>query len=578
MAQAARRIGEVLIEDGVLTEATVSRALGFQKSSGDRLRLGTILLTWDLLEEQSLLAGLAKLHRCPAVPWSALSAASVETVHLLSAAHAFRLGAVPYALQRNAVHVAFANPSDIRVVDETAALIGRRIVPGVTSEIRLLQAQRQFYGRHVPLEYRGIFQKLDRRPTRTTPRPVGRETDAGAPVAPVPTPDTLRDDRVVIPIATESRPEILVPEMPELEGGVLSFPAPEKPAVHTTRSTEESAPREDAPVPIEEIAEDSLSEWVGEALAAFTGEPAEASVSAAPMEGPKDEALWSSDSPAGGVADPSIFGRSEGRTPDVRDDFPDELSLALPLEEPARAEDALPPAEDELSPLTDEHRRGVPDSIPPFRRAGDPVEPFARPYAAFSSPAPSLDREEGIVAGMWKPAPDEAPGPDPVWDGSAYSAPTDARSRDELADSVLRDSLASIPRVMLLGAGRTGAVGWRGRGRGLSPERVAAIRVPHAEISVFSAVQQSGVPHFAVTERAEWPRALADLFGPKPLDCAIFPVRVLDSVAAFLYADRLGEPMQYEDFALIARAAANAAGVLSRFLIPESAPDPTVGS
>jgi hypothetical protein len=41
----------------------------------------------------------------------------------------------------------------------------------------------------------------------------------------------------------------------------------------------------------------------------------------------------------------------------------------------------------------------------------------------------------------------------------------------------------------------------------------------------------------------------------------------MDGTAAFLYADRLGSPMKYEDFALIARASATAAGMLSRFLL-----------
>ena len=80
-------------------------------------------------------------------------------------------------------------------------------------------------------------------------------------------------------------------------------------------------------------------------------------------------------------------------------------------------------------------------------------------------------------------------------------------------------------------------------------------------------MQQSGVPHFGAIDRGEWPGALAAIFGAAPPDCAIFPIRILDGVAAFLYADRLGEPMQYEDFAIVARAAATAANVLSRFLL-----------
>jgi hypothetical protein len=36
-----------------------------------------------------------------------------------------------------------------------------------------------------------------------------------------------------------------------------------------------------------------------------------------------------------------------------------------------------------------------------------------------------------------------------------------------------------------------------------------------------------------------------------------------------LYADRLGEEMPFEDFALVARGAASAANLLSRFLMTE---------
>jgi hypothetical protein len=42
-------------------------------------------------------------------------------------------------------------------------------------------------------------------------------------------------------------------------------------------------------------------------------------------------------------------------------------------------------------------------------------------------------------------------------------------------------------------------------------------------------------------------------------------VRVGDSVAAFLYADRLGEPLLYDDFGLMTRAAAALAASLTRF-------------
>jgi hypothetical protein len=50
--------------------------------------------------------------------------------------------------------------------------------------------------------------------------------------------------------------------------------------------------------------------------------------------------------------------------------------------------------------------------------------------------------------------------------------------------------------------------------------------------------------------------------------CAVFPIRMLDSVAGILYADRLGEPMPDEDFAILADAAETTASLLSKFLLP----------
>ncbi len=78
--------------------------------------------------------------------------------------------------------------------------------------------------------------------------------------------------------------------------------------------------------------------------------------------------------------------------------------------------------------------------------------------------------------------------------------------------------------------------------------------------------------HFGPVDQSQWPRALEPLLGATPLDCAVFPVRVSDGVAAFLYADRLGQPMRYQDFSMIARAAAAAANLLAQFMLRQNTP------
>lgn len=573
---APRRLGELLVAEGLIPEAAISRALGYQRVSGDRVKLGSILLGWDLLTEEALLAGLAKHHRVPAVSWETLFAASMEVVRMLPGAQAIRIGAIPYAAEKGLVRVAFMNPSNLAAIDEVAALTGRRVAPGVATEARILQAHQKFYGRHIPLEYRPIVQKLQRR-TTTGLRPTGVDfrqadiidTERASTEVPRPAGSDRFSAGIAIPVEAADAPRsqeeissdqpLAIPDFPP-----LAVPPP-PPSAYSAEPIDAAPPASQAGMTSLRSGDDSLTEWVGRALSSFTGEPPDA---------PNEES-----SPAG-VADPSLYGREAedaSDAPGALDAFADSLPPTNAFRSRA-SEDVRTMG---LDLPTEAHTRGIPTSIPPFRRSTDPRIPLG--------PVSPLDREDDVVAGMWQAAPSEAsegpaPHPAPVETPSpspaaaepvslverveaAGETPSGVRSRDEIADSILQGALEQLPRVLLLGAGRTGVTGWRGRGPGLTPEVVASIRIPNSEISVLSSVQQSGIPHFGAIDRAEWPGALASLFGSLPPDCAIFPIRLLDGVAAFLYADRLGGPMQYEDFAVIARAAASAANVLSRFLL-----------
>lgn len=168
------RIGDVLLSDGLLSEKALSRALELQTGTARGTKLGSILLRWDLLAEADLLRTLAKLHRCAAVDWETLSKADRSATRLLSADQAARLGAVPYGFEGKKLSVAFSNPSNIVAVDEVQAITGRRVVPSVTTEVRLAQALQRFYSRPVSRAFSVLIQKIDSRPAAAAapePRP-----------------------------------------------------------------------------------------------------------------------------------------------------------------------------------------------------------------------------------------------------------------------------------------------------------------------------------------------------------------------------------------------------------------------
>jgi hypothetical protein len=163
------RIGEMLLSEGRISEATLNRALDLQNRDGRGRRLGAILLKWDLLAETDLLEALSRFHRCPAADRETLAAADKKAVALLSPEQANRLNAMPYAFEDKAVRVAFADPSNLDAVDEVKAITGKKILPSVTSEVRLAQAQQRFYARTVAIDLWSVVQKLERKRLKMPP-------------------------------------------------------------------------------------------------------------------------------------------------------------------------------------------------------------------------------------------------------------------------------------------------------------------------------------------------------------------------------------------------------------------------
>jgi len=378
------RIGQFLVAEGLLSDDAVVRALKYQRSSREPLRLGTILLSWEVLTEEAFLAALGKFHRCAYVTWPVLSKASLEALRNLPALQAIRLEAVPYAIESGTLWVAFRNPSNLAVVDETSQIAGRRVLPAASSEVRLALAQQLFYGNPMPFQFKPIVQKLERRKTPSAAR-------------------------------------VLVGAIPREASG--------------------------------------------------TGEPA-------PFYG---------------------YG-------------------PLLIEPPNH--------------LRSEIAEAVEPEIP---SAAEPIPPIEIPMF------PAVGRD---VTG---------------------AAPRENRSRDEVLGPILQTLLVRFSRVILFGIGNSAVTGWAGGGPGLFPDLIARIRIPTTKENVLVEVAKSGVPHFGPVDPGRFPRALRGILGRDTCECAVFPIRVRDTVAGLLYADRLGVPLPSEDFAAIARGAASAASVLSEF-------------
>ncbi len=133
-----KRLGEILIERGVLALSELHTGLEACRRSGGRL--GTQLLRFGFVDEPALLRALAEQYGVRAVASAVLRRAPMEVLSLLPPARARRLRAVPF--ERLPIHlkVAMINPRDAVAVEEISELTGLEALPFVATEAAVLEA------------------------------------------------------------------------------------------------------------------------------------------------------------------------------------------------------------------------------------------------------------------------------------------------------------------------------------------------------------------------------------------------------------------------------------------------------
>lgn len=141
MAQLAvasrRRIGEVLVELGIVSDDEISRALEAQRSSGRRL--GEVLLQEGLVEPRDLVRALAVQFDLPFVDLSDRRI-DIEVSQLVPQQLAMRHRALPVWREDQQIVVAMANPVDVLALDDIRSLVGRQVKPVMAEATQILKA------------------------------------------------------------------------------------------------------------------------------------------------------------------------------------------------------------------------------------------------------------------------------------------------------------------------------------------------------------------------------------------------------------------------------------------------------
>ncbi len=129
--ETAKRLGEILVEDDVITTETLMEALRIQQASLGRRRLGTVLIEMGKVSEEEITFALGRRLHVPFVDLDSkvIDRQARETITVEDAA---RLRAVPFEFSADGeLRVAMADPTDVVGLDDIRIVTGLRVQAAV---------------------------------------------------------------------------------------------------------------------------------------------------------------------------------------------------------------------------------------------------------------------------------------------------------------------------------------------------------------------------------------------------------------------------------------------------------------
>lgn len=142
------RLGEILVEQGVLENEDIERALKKQKTEGGLL--GEVLLAMELLTEEDIVAALAQQFNYPYLPVQNCDI-SKKVLELVSADLARKYVFIPIDRIQNVLTIIIADPLNERAREEIEQFTGMRLQVIVGTATEIMTAVRKYYKIKEPL-------------------------------------------------------------------------------------------------------------------------------------------------------------------------------------------------------------------------------------------------------------------------------------------------------------------------------------------------------------------------------------------------------------------------------------------
>jgi general secretion pathway protein E len=140
-----RKLGEILVERGLVSEADLVRLLENERSKGQPL--GTLLVQQGLITEEDLLEALSEQLGLPF--WRKLEEVGIEHIPVSKIPIAFyrQQKVFPIAFTDGGLKVAVRDPLNLQPLDDLAVFLGAPVEPVISSERELMAAINRYFDR-----------------------------------------------------------------------------------------------------------------------------------------------------------------------------------------------------------------------------------------------------------------------------------------------------------------------------------------------------------------------------------------------------------------------------------------------
>jgi type IV pilus assembly protein PilB len=137
-----RRLGDLLVAEGLITDAQLKQALGDQKGKTDKL--GSILVKLGFITEEQLIGFLSRQYGIPSITLNKVEI-DPETLRLVPTTIALKYELLPVKRIGGTLTLAMADPTNVFALDDIAFMTNLQILPVVAPQAAIRKGIERYY-------------------------------------------------------------------------------------------------------------------------------------------------------------------------------------------------------------------------------------------------------------------------------------------------------------------------------------------------------------------------------------------------------------------------------------------------